>query len=465
MRPEIEEYNYDWLMGGVLNAASKLAYATPKEYEYSLRYIPYFRGIADAFISNGETGAEILSFLSQYYANILSARAQEKKLAMTSFSLAPVVLYAMDIVPVAIELLTTIGTLVWRRGMFDYMDFLSEAGLPETSCSAQRGALGAYLAKVSEKVDFVLCNTSGSCDTNANAFAFSAAYLDKPFFHLNQPSVIGSRESDHYHYQDYKNLIRFLEEQTGKKLDWDRMAQVLQEVNRQDELIAELEDMQLMVPNPLSALFSLFIYAGQIAFCGHPRFTRMLKAMVRQTREKAVNKMSGLKSGKEKLRALVCYIDHYTVNTRFWQWMDQRGISHIGIMSKSFRDTPQNKNNFGEAVYGIDTSSPDAMINSAAQLTSRVVMIREMRGPFDAPHMWLEEALTLAKMYQAQCFIFNTTPGCRNTWAVVKLFAREVEKHGYPMHIMNDDPWDDRVESWEMTQDRLDEFLTVRNLI
>ena len=169
MRPEIKEYHYDWLMWGVLHAAANLAKATPKEYSHSLRYIPYFRGIANAFISSGETGAEILRFLSKYYENILSARGQGKKMAITSI-------------------------------------------------------------------------------------------------------------------------------------------------------------------------------------------------MVKETRKRAEEGVSGLKSGKEKMRALICYIDHYTLNTRFWDWLDERGIAHIGIMSKSFRDTQMNSHEFGDAVYGIDTSSPEAML-------------------------------------------------------------------------------------------------------
>lgn len=461
MRPEIEEYNFDFLMGGTLNAAASLAQSTPKEFSNCLNYLPSYRDVVQSFYSIGDTGGEILHFLSDYYENILTARAQGKKLALTSFSLYPVLLYAMDVVPVAIELLTTLGNLVWERGTYDYMDHASEAGLPETSCSAQRGAIGAYLARLGEEADFILYNTPGSCDTNANAYAFSASYLDKPFYQLNQPSNL----ADDYHLKDYQSMVDFLEEQTGKKLDYDRLAELLKETDKQDRLIAELEDMQLMRPNPFSSLYTLGIYAGQIAFAGHEKLTRFLEVMVRETRKRVEMGLSGLKSGKEKLRAFVCYIDHYTQNTRFWEWLDERGISHMGIMAKSFRDTPLNIKNHGDVVYGIDTSSPETMLNSVAQLTSRVVMIREMRGPYDAPGMWLEETLTLADMYQADCFIFNTTLGCRNTWGIVKMYAREIEKRGYPIHIMNDDAWDDRVESWDMTRDRLDEFLKVRNLL
>ncbi len=465
MRPEIKEYNYDWLMGGALNAAANLANATPKEYMATLRYTPYFKGIAESFHSIGESGAEILKLLSKYCENILCAKEQGKKLAITSFCLNPVLLYAMDIIPIGIEVLTTIACLMWERGNFDYLDFSCEAGLPETSCSAQRGALGAYLADLCENVDFVICNTPGSCDTNANAFAFSATYMDKPFFQLNQPSTIGDKRADKYHHDDHKELVRFLEKQVGKRMDWDRLAKLLEEVNKQDELVEELEDMHLMVPNPFSPLFTLGIYAGQFCFGGHKQYTQLLETMVKETRQRVEAGNSGLKSGKEKMRALVCYIDHYTVNTNFWNWLDDRGISHIGIMSKSLRDNEKNIKSFGDVSYGIDTTSSDAMLNSAAQLSSRMVMVREMRGAFDAPNMWLDEALTLAKMFHADCAIFNATPGCKNTWANVKLFAREIEKNGYPIHIMNDDGWDDRVESWEMTRERLDEFLSVRGLL
>jgi len=79
--------------------------------------------------------------------------------------------------------------------------------------------------------------------------------------------------------------------------------------------------------------------------------------------------------------------------------------------------------------------------------------------------MWLEESLALAKMYNADCMLYNGTPGCRNTWGMVKPFARDVEKHGYPVHIMYDDAFDDRVESWEATKERLDEFFHIRGLL
>ena len=105
------------------------------------------------------------------------------------------------------------------------------------------------------------------------------------------------------------------------------------------------------------------------------------------------------------------------------------------------------------------------MLNSIAQLNARLPMVRSIRGPYDQPNMWLDETLAVAKAYQADCIIYNGTPGCRNTWGMVKPFARDLEKHGYPTFIMYDDAFDDRVESWENTRERLEEFFSVRGLL
>ncbi len=115
--------------------------------------------------------------------------------------------------------------------------------------------------------------------------------------------------------------------------------------------------------------------------------------------------------------------------------------------------------------YSIDTSSPDAMLDSMAQMNARLPMVRSIRGPYDGPGMWLDETLACAKLYQADCVIYNGTPGCRNTWGMLKPFVREVERNGYPVHIMNDDAFDDRTESWDATRERLDEFFHVRGLL
>ncbi len=466
MRPEIQEYPYDWMMGQTLKAAAGIGLGTPKEQALSMRYIPYFQGTLWKCLKQGEPGRLFLDLLAKYYENILTAHDQGKKRVVTTFCKSPVIFFASDLVPLTFEVLTGIGALTWKRGMFDYMDFCCETGMTETSCSSQRGAMGAYLAGLGQEIDLVVCDTPGVCDTNATAFAFIAAYLDKPFFQLNYPSTIGDERSQKYHIDDYKALINFIEEHTGKKLDFTRLGQLLEEVEKQDRLVAELEDLYLMVPTPVPVLYAPMVYVGRFCFAGDPIYTRMLEAMVYQAKKNAEQGICGLHPNKERLRVFACYIDHYTVDMNFWNYMEENGISHIGsILSRNFSEKNPYSKDLPGSCYSIDISSPDAMLETVAQMNARLPMVRSIRGHYDRPGMWLAETLALAKRYKADCIIYNGTPGCRNTWGMVKPFARELEKQGFPVHIMYDDAFDDRVESWETTRERLDEFFQVRGLL
>ena len=189
----------------------------------------------------------VLEMVWKYMDNIKTARDRDKKLAITTFCFSPAIFYAMDVVPVSLEPLTVISTLVWARGTVDYLDFCCEVGFTETACSAQRGALGAYLAGLGEEIDFVVCDTPGVCDTNALAYAFAAAYLKKPFFQLNAPPTLVEDRSSTYHREDFKALIAFMEEQTGKKLEMDRLREILIEHEKQDDLIPDVKSLRIPV--------------------------------------------------------------------------------------------------------------------------------------------------------------------------------------------------------------------------
>ncbi len=197
-----------------------------------------------------------------------------------------------------------------------------------------------------------------------------------------------------------------------------------------------------------------------------PEYTELLSDMAAVVRDNAQNGRSGITSGIEKKRAFFFYIDHYTLNLSLWDWLDRHGISHIGsILSRSFKDDQPYMKGMEDAAYSIDTTDLDTMIDSIAMINSRMPMVRSIRGPYDRPNMWKEESLALARVFKADCLIYNGTPGCRNTWSNVKLLAGDLEEAGYPTHIMYGDAFDERVESWESTAARLEEFFTIRGLL
>ncbi|MBN1636364.1 MAG: 2-hydroxyacyl-CoA dehydratase [Deltaproteobacteria bacterium] len=465
MKRETMEYNYDWNLWTILECASKTNEGFCKEYHNLLKYVPHYGPVLEAFMRFGQPGDIFLKLMAGYMKMCVTSKENGKFTALTSFCMAPPILYAFDIVPMCLEVWTVLGTIVLRRGTTEFLDYCCEVGFTETSCSAQRGALGAYLAGLCTQPDFIVFDSPGICDTNANSFAFASAFLDKPMFQLNSPPTLSDERATKYHRRDFRNLITFLEKQTGKKLDFARLKEIVGEIKRQDEIACELFDLASLVPSPLPGMYDLMLYGGKFMMGGTREYTLLLESMLQTAKGIADKNLSGTLSGREKARALFCYIDHYTTNARFWYWIDEHDISMLGSMLFTFwqKDVVYAKEK-QDQTYDIDDSSDEAIIDSLADQVSRMPMVKQIRGPYDAPGMMLDDTLGAARVLNVDFIVYVGTMGCRNTWGVIKCIARDLEKAGYPTLVLYADGFDDRVQSWESITDKLNEFISLRRI-
>lgn len=466
MRRETREYPYDWMLWSILENAARSADGFPKEYQRLRSLVPNFADVLDAFVKHGEPGRRFLKLIAQYTKTCVTAHERGKKVALTTFCMATPILYAFDVVPVMLEALTVLGTIVLRRGTTEYLDYCCEVGFTETSCSAQRGALGAFLAGLAVRPDFIVIDTPGICDTNANSFAFTSAYLDIPFYQLNYPPTLTDERTSDYQIMDFKGMLGFIEEQTGKKLDEETLRQVTDEVKRQDELAGDLIDLMRMKPSPAPGIYDLMLYGGRFMMNGLHEYTELLESMLHVAKENAAAGRAGTTSKRERARGLFCYIDHYTADARFWEWMDANEISHLGSLLFSFwhDNAPYAAGNPQEA-YHFDNSTLEATIESLSAQMSRMPMVKQIRGPYDAPGMWLDDLLGAAKLLKPDFVAYIGSMGCRNTWGMNKLLSRDLERRGIPTIILYADAFDDRVASWEAIAEKLNEFLKLRRII
>ncbi|MDT8271699.1 MAG: 2-hydroxyacyl-CoA dehydratase family protein [Desulfomonilia bacterium] len=467
MKKETREYNFDWMLWTVIQSASNSLDGSVKEYESLKGVIPNFRNILHAILRHGETGVLFMKMTAEYLTDIMTAKQQGKKICLGTFVAAKHLFFSFDnVVPVWAEIMTVLGTFAMRKGTSEYMDYCCEVGFTETSCSAQRGSFGAYLAGLTEKPDFLVCGAPGICDTNANAVQFLSSYLDLPMFQLNFPARLTGTRIDDYHRKDYKALIRFIEEQSGSSLNEARLRVLLEEQKRQDELTVELFDLMRLKPCPVPPIFTLFIYAGRLAMPGRKSYTAVLESMLAVVRENAAKGHAGTTSKKECARLLMCYIDHYTTDARFWEWIDSQDISLLPTLIFNFwHDGINYAEGRQEETYHIDTSNLDAMIDSLADINSRMPMVKQLRGPYDAPGMWRDDLLFMAKIMKPDFLVYIGSMGCRNSWGANKLIQRDCEREGLPTMLLFADAFDDRVASWEHCVDKISEFMHVRGVM
>ncbi|MCU0576969.1 MAG: 2-hydroxyacyl-CoA dehydratase family protein, partial [Desulfobacterota bacterium] len=304
MKRETREYPFDWMVWSILENAARSTDGSPKEYDSLCALVPHFADVLDSFVRHGEPGRRFLRLIADYTAMCTTAHERGKKVALTTFCMATPILYAFDVVPVMLEVMTVLGTVVLKRGTGEYLDYCCEVGFTETSCSAQRGSLGAFLAGLAVRPDFVVCDTPGICDTNANSFSFASAYLNIPFFQLNYPPTITDDRASHYQRQDFRSMIRFIEEQTGSTLAEGRLREILQELRRQDVLASELIDLMRLKPSPVPGIYDLLLYGGRFMMSGQKTYTELLESMLRVARENAARGRSGTSSTRERARGM-----------------------------------------------------------------------------------------------------------------------------------------------------------------
>jgi hypothetical protein len=466
MKKETREYNYDWMLWSTFSAASKALDGTPKEFEGLARVIPSFKTIANNILRHGEPGVLFLKMLTEYLDDIVTAKQKGKKLCLGTFTSSKHLFFAFDnVVPAWAEPMTVFGTLALRKGTAEYMDYCCEVGFTETSCSAQRGSFGAYLAGLTEKPDFLVCGAPGICDTNANAVQFLSSYLDLPMFQLNFPSKLTDGRTSDYHRKDFRALISFMEEQSGSKLNENRLRELLEEQKLQDELNNEIYDLMRLIPCPVPPILMFFMYAGKLTMPGRKSHTAMLKSILKVARDNAAQGYAGTSSKKERARLMMCYIDHYTTDARFWEWMDSQEISLLPTLILRFWNEGINYAvGREEEAYHIDTTNLDTMIDSLADINSRMPMAKQLRGPYDAPGMWRDDLLCASKIMKPDFLVYIGSMGCRNSWGANKLIQRDCEREGIPTMLLFADAFDDRVASWEHCVDKISEFMHVRGI-
>ncbi len=467
MKKVYKDFSFDAHLGACFKSlVPLLGNSTQREMNAAFQVIPTRETTYSLLNQAGDVFLNIAKASADWMEELSHAGERGKKTVLTTYCFPVGILHAFDCVPINAEVLSAYGCLVFHCGISDVLDYSVEAGMTETSCSGQRGSLGAYLQGLGTPPDFCVANTSGICDSNANAYHYFCSYKDIPMYMHDAPPELTGERATRYHRQDFRKMVAFLEEQTGNKVDWDKLREVANEIKKQDDIINEIQQLMTTTPNPVPPIIQPVIYLTKFGFNGVTAGTRVLEEALRVSRENYDKGVAGTLSGTDKARCLTSYIDHYTMDFRFFGFFNTIDVSLMGCMLDYFFPTgsPYAQGREDQC-YAMDLSSEEAIIDSLADQLARMPMLKQIRGPYDAPEMWLEDTLAACRIYKADCTVYMGTLGCRNTWGMVKPFLQDMESAGYPSHAVFADSFDDRVKSWDRFRKELMEFFEVRKII
>lgn len=169
-----------------------------------------------------------LQYLNQICLNyILEALRNTNNYAFVNLFAPCEILHAMGIHPMLVEAFASFLSGLKCEDVF--IDIAQNSGISDTLCSYHKAFLGAIESEVLPKPKFAL-TSSMICDANINTFRYSADKYNIPFYTLDIPYEY-STEAEKYVANQLNELILFIESTTGKKLDMQKLKDIIQVEN------------------------------------------------------------------------------------------------------------------------------------------------------------------------------------------------------------------------------------------
>ena len=276
----------------------------------------------------------------------------------------------------------------------------------------------------------------------------SSCWRDVPLFCPDPAPYFrdDSARSIDYFANELRKAAAFLEEHTGKKLDFDKLKAIIEESNKHYELWREYNYLRRAVPAPHGhAMGGQTCYSlSQIFAVGDPEATVWFEDLVELTEEK-VAAGKGVIEGKKEIRLFWFDLNPVTFADQFMPWLEEE-FGAVIVMDM-----------LGNHDYtAIDTSSEDEIWRGLAK-----------RGLFDTPMVrqsigtaegFVNDLVRIVKDYKIDVVVWPGHMGHKEmlgTCGIMRETCRELGVHFLDIRM---DIWDDRYTPVDQIKDKFTRF-------
>ena len=207
-----------------------------------------------------KTTEEVSVLRRAYYAK--PQRETGKKIAWHSQGFPVEILHAMDVVPVDLENYASV--ISSKRLGSTYCAAGEAAGFSPDVCGYARIFMGYLLGKDLPEPPYgglskpdVLMVNSYMCDSRLGWFFALSQHLKVPMFVLDEPHQPDGGcdliQNIVYTESSLRNMVSFLEEHTGTKIDLDKLREIRKQARRANEIMNQINGMRKAIPCPMGS--------------------------------------------------------------------------------------------------------------------------------------------------------------------------------------------------------------------
>ena len=376
-----------------------------------------------------------------YYRNILRAKQENRPIAWQSV-LSPVeLLHAMDIVPFIPE---GHAINIGISGAEEYFQIGEGYGISAETCSTHRVAMGMAVAGVVPTPDFII-NTAHACDSGIKTYENFSKYFNKPTFFLDR-AYRYDKDAIEFYKEEIGNLIEFLEENTGRKLDYQRLVECCKRSHESFGYWADICNLRKNRPSPVGGRDAFRDRGVNMIAAGLPEAVEYFEVRYNELKAKANRGEGAIPNEEYRLFWMPSPVFH---EMKLMDWMENEHNTIVALdtfnnPAKDFRD-----------------ADPTDPIDYLAKKSYSDMLGRTTYGDIVSGRS-LEAIYELCREWHADGVVFFAHFSCKNICGLLRIFKDGIEKTlDIPTLILEGDNLDSRVVSGEQMRTRLNEFLSM----
>ena len=270
-------------------------------------------------VKGTDMARKVRSLVKDIYLSAHLAKSRGKKLAyMMVSSQYDEIIRAMDIVPLPTE--NYAGLCAAKREMDRFLLKAEADGYSQVLCSYARIGLGfdslrKEMGGIPENspdggmpMPDMMLGSSAVCDPRFKWFQATGRFLDVPAYSID---VVGPPTDTDLHevrghyirYQtaQFRGLIEFLEKQTGRKMDMEKLWEAIRLSDEAWRLWYEIDRMRVAVPSPMPGQDHFSVMVAAYYFSGTPVAVDFYQGLYDEVKFKVDNKIGVIPDEKYRI--------------------------------------------------------------------------------------------------------------------------------------------------------------------
>ncbi|MFX0201297.1 MAG: 2-hydroxyacyl-CoA dehydratase subunit D [Candidatus Hodarchaeota archaeon] len=374
-----------------------------------------------------------------YFQKVREAMKEGKDIAAHCTFIPPEIFHAMDIVPIL--LVSSSGAMtVCSRNYKEALDSSSKFGVALETCSGHRIQMAHFVEGWFPRPRFIVHMGTG-CDAFSASSHISAEIYGCPDYYVDVPYEYNDRGLE-YLTGEFERLVSFAEEITGRKMDWDRLTEIVAKTAEMTSLYREIAELRKAVPSPMEsrrAWQSYWMYWINAGTSDGVKWFRTVRDEVKDRVNKGVGAVPN-----ERVRLLDLFMPpQYSYELQ--DWMGEEYGALFVNESLIFQ-------------WGNEVLDPSRPLEALAK---RYFIAPVTRCALGRGRDFLTDAVKQAREYKADGAVFWAQNACRQTGIMRSLKDALNEEAGIPTLVLDCDIMDPSFVSVTEMKKKLKDFLEI----